>query len=344
MTYDGRVAFRTGGGRGIGFGHIRRCLSLGLALRDLGVQSLFLLDGDIEVSGIVTVEGFDALQIRIGHDLKDTIRLCKDYGTEAIVADSYTFSKSYFQSLGKAARVIVVLDDLADRELPVNIVVNGSAVAERLHYFGSQHTKYLLGPEYILLRPEFAQLPPRAIENQVRSVLTTVGGSDPSNLTVRLMRWVNRTLGSIRQDVVVGPLFDNLESLRGEIETLGGSIILHKNPENMRNLMLSADLALCGGGQTAYELAATGTPAIAIRTAKNQTVNLEGLSICGSLIWVGDVSDADLEVKVTDVLKEMAGNASQRTTMSRAGQSLVDGQGASRVARAIQEFMGFAHL
>jgi len=335
MTYDGRVAFRTGGGRRIGLGHVRRCLSLALALQNLGAQSLFLLDGDPEVCGLAAAEGFDAIRIRPEHDLEDTIRQCRDCRAGVIVADSYSLSASYFRELTKAVHVVAVLDDLADRELSVNLVINGSAGAERLRYRGGQQTKYLLGPQYILLRPEFAKVPTRAIADRVGRVLITVGGSDPNDLTVRLMQWTAKTLGSVQQDVVVGPLFENLEVLKAKVGTFDGSIVLHENRHDMRSLMLAADLALCGGGQTTYELAATGTPAIAVRTAENQTVNLEGLSAAGSLAWVGDANDADLEAKMTRELKALARDASRRTAMSRLGRALVDGQGATRVARAL---------
>lgn len=337
MTYAVRVAFRTGGGRGIGLGHVRRCLSLALALRDLGAQSLFLLDGDPEVGELVAAAGYESMRIRPEHDLEDSIRRCKDYRVDVIVADSYSLTASYLQQLREAARFVVALDDLADRELPVNLVINGSAGAERLRYRGGQQTKYLLGPQYILLRQEFAKSPTRAIVDRIGRILITVGGSDPNNLTVRLMQWTAKTLGPVQQDVVVGPLFQQANAVRTEARASSGSITLHDNPENMRTLMLSADLALCGGGQTIYELAVTGTPAIAVRMAGNQTVNLEGLSAVGSLLWAGDANDADLETKVTRALKTLAGDASRRATMSRLGRALVDGQGSARVARALLE-------
>lgn len=343
MTHVGRVAFRTGGGRHVGLGHVRRCLSLAAALRAQGATSLFLLDGDPEVCGLAAAEGVDTVRLRPDHDLEDTVRRCRDLNVDAIVADSYALSPSYFRTLDDAARVVAVLDDLADRELPVTLVVNGAVGAETLRYRGGQQTKYLLGPRYLLLRPEFAASPARSVADRVRRVLITVGGSDPHGLTVRLMRWVADTLSSVKQDVVVGPLFENAEAVRKAAKAWPETVTLHDNPKDMRSLMLSADLALCGGGQTIYELAATGTPAIAVRTAENQTVNLKGLSAAGSLMWVGDASDAELEAKVMRELSPLAGDASRRIAMSRQGRVLVDGQGATRVAHAILDLTTDAH-
>src|SRR2546428_7754394 len=101
--------------------------------------------------------------------------------------------------------------------------------------------------------------------------------------------------------------------------------------------MLRCDVAVTGGGQTTYELAATGTPAIAIKMADNQTGNVRGLSVRGTLVWVGDADDSDLEGKVTGALKDLANDKCKRDDMSRAGRALVDGLGTERVARAILE-------
>jgi len=335
MTHAVRVAFRTGGGRRIGLGHVRRCLSLALALRGLGVQSLFLLDGDSDVCEVVAAAGCEPRRIRPEYDAEDTIRECRDYGADVMVADSYAFSTPYVLGLGEAVRVVAVFDDLADRDLPVNLVINGSAGAEQLRYCGVAQTAYLLGPQYIVLRPEFAVMPARTIADRVERVVITVGGSDPNNLTVQLMQWATRALGPVMQDVVVGPLFENREAIQAEADIAVGAVVLHEDPQNMRRLMLDTDLALCGGGQTTYELAATGTPTIAIRIAENQTVNLKGLSASGSLIWAGNANDADLEAKVARELKALAGDAARRAAMSQQGRMLVDGQGAVRVAGAI---------
>jgi len=316
-------------------GHIRRCLSLALALRDLGARCLFLLDGDPEVCDLAAAEGFDAIRIRPEHDPEDTISQCKNQDVAVMVADSYAPSTEYFLEVGKTGTAVAVLDDLADRELPVHLVVNGSAGAEQLRYRSGVQTKYLLGPQYVLLRPEFAAVPVREIRNRVERVLITVGGSDPHGLTSRLMRGVADTLGPVKQDVVVGPLFEYADAVRKTAKASPEAVTLYENPKDMRALMMSADLVLCGGGQTTYELAATGTPAIAVRTALNQTVNLKGLSAAGTLVWAGDVNDADLETKVKQELKTLAGDAPRRATMSRQGRTLVDGQGAVRVAKAI---------
>jgi len=340
MTDGPRVAFRTSGGREIGLGHVRRCLSLALALRKRGTHCLFLVEGDPEACELVAAEGFAVMRVRHEDDAGEAVRQCKAHRTGIIVVDSYAFATSYFLELCEAGLMVAVVDDLADRELPVHLVVNGSAGADRLRYRGGAQTRFLLGPQYMLVRPEFAVVPVRAITDRIERVLITVGGSDPHGLTARLMRWTSDVLGPIAQDVVIGPLFENAEAVQQTAQASPETILLHENPKDMRTLMLRADLALCGGGQTSYELAATGTPSIAVRTADNQTVNLKGLSGSGILVWAGDANDADLESKIAHELKSLAGDAFRRNAMSRKARALVDGQGAGRVAQALEGLVG----
>lgn len=339
MTRPVQVAFRTSGGSDIGFGHVRRCMSLAMSLQEKGADCLFLLDGDPEVFELVLASGFQLSKIHLANDLLDTIRQCQIHNISIVVADSYEFSASYLEGLREAEFNVAVLDDLGSRDLPANLVVNGAVGAEHLPYQALATTKFLLGPRYILLRPEFLNVPLRQIKDQVGRVLVTVGGSDPHGLTECLMDCIVKSLGDVRQDVIIGPLFRHVDGIRAMAKNASKTINVHENTSNMNELMLKADMVLCGGGQTTYELAAIGTPAIAVRTAKNQTVNLSGLSHAGTLVWCGDVQDDDLSEKLIGEIKSLASDAALRKSMNQQGPSLVDGQGASRVAEVVLGLM-----
>lgn len=327
MTDAVQIIFRTTAGKQIGFGHLRRCLSLAEALRRLGAHSLFLLDGDPAALDQVA-EGFSIIPIAHEHDLG--LKQIEAAGSKAIVVDSYAFQYEQFHALAQSGTPVIAIDDLAERELPVDLVVNGSAGAEELGYPQDGKTSFLLGPQYALLRPEFAEDPHRVVAQRVKRVLITLGGSDPHYLTSKLVRWTKQALGAVHIDVVIGPLFNSEVQIEPR-----RSVTVHCNPQGMRALMLAADMALCGGGQTTYELAATGTPAVALRLAENQRENLSRLRRAGTLLWAGEAGDADLERRVTQALANLAADLPARERMSQRGRALVDGRGAARVAQAI---------
>lgn len=335
MTATPRVVFRADAGPEIGLGHARRCLTLAGALRELGVESLFVSTGDGRTREWLQASDFEVVAVEPSRDLPGTLEHCRARRVPIIVLDTPSRAPGYLTALVDAGLRVVIIDDLADHELPVDLVVNPSAGAARLPYRGGVRTRFLLGAGYALLGPAFGRAGARSVADRPRRVLVTVGGGDAADLTARLVSWTARALGAVAQDVIIGPFTARSAALQVAVDATGGRVALHEDPKDIASLMLSADLALCGGGQTTYELAATGTPALAIRLADNQTLNLTSLAEAGTLAWVGDAGDLDLGARVGSALVALAGDATRRARMSRQGQALVDGGGAGRVAHEI---------
>ncbi|PYN41188.1 MAG: UDP-2,4-diacetamido-2,4,6-trideoxy-beta-L-altropyranose hydrolase [Candidatus Rokuibacteriota bacterium] len=337
MTATPRVAFRADAGSDIGLGHARRCLTLAGALRELGVECFFVFAGDRAAREWLAASDFDVVSMESARDLAGALEHPRVRQARVFVVDSPSLGTADLARLAAAGQRVVVIDDLADHALPVDLVVNASAGAERLQYRGAPRTRFLLGPRYALLRRQFVQAGARSVSERARRILVTVGGGDPEDFTSRLVEWAVRALGAVEQDVVVGPFSGRSEALRRAVDAAGGRVALHEDPKDIASLMLAADVALCGGGQTVYELAATGTPALAIRLAENQTLNLTALAEAGTLAWVGDAGDADLEAKIGRALAGLADDPTRRARMSRQGRALVDGRGAGRVARVVAD-------
>lgn len=90
------------------------------------------------------------------------------------------------------------------------MVVNELADATTLVYSALPHTRFLLGPDYILLKEEFGQEPLRVIREPIERILISVGGSDPFDLTPRPLEWVCEEMVGVLIDVVIGPFFQNM--------------------------------------------------------------------------------------------------------------------------------------
>ena len=333
MRQPPRVVIRTEGGPAIGFGQVRRCLSLAQALRRRKAEIVFLINDDAAMRREVAALGFEAEPIATARDPHATIRRCKTLRAQVVVVDSYRFSAAWFQELMGAGWRILAIDDLQERKFPEDVtVVNCTPGAWPLAP-RTFRPHDLLGPAYALLRPEFAKPVTRRLNHPVERLLITIGGGDSHGLTPRLIDWTRCALGPIRIDVVIGPLFD--QKIVGRLNGHRDGVTCHHQPLNIRDVMLSADLAISGGGQTTYELAATGTPAIAVRLADNQTQNLKGFESAGAMVWAGDATDRRLQDKISDELKTLAQDVAERRRLGARGREMVDGRGANRVARFI---------
>jgi UDP-2,4-diacetamido-2,4,6-trideoxy-beta-L-altropyranose hydrolase len=338
MSVAAPIVIRTEGGPGIGFGHVRRCLSLAQALRANGAAVIFLANEDAVVRQAVQALAFDLKPIRVDRDPGETAAWLDELHAMAIIVDAYRFQGPWFERLAPRKHVVVMIDDLGDRQVPEDVLVVNCTPEAPASPARTSNANDFLGPRYALLRPEFAQPVRRHPRKPVEQVLVTVGGGDPHGLTPRLTALARRALPSSRIEAVIGPLFD--EVLFGRLNGLRAGVTYHRRPQDMRGLMLAADLAVSAGGQTLYELAATGTPTIAVRVADNQTRNLEGFERAGALVWAGDAADPYLEPRVANALQELAGDAARRTQLGVNGRWMVDGRGAERVAAVILSRLG----
>jgi len=303
-----------------------------------GAAIRFVVNDDVTVLGILRHHGIEAVGVPSGEieNLRRTARLASEWGGRALIVDSYDVTGACLATLDGVT--VIVIDDLADRDLPVDLVINGGADASDLVYRVAADTRLLLGPRYSLLREEFGLGATREIRQAPQRVLITVGGEDEFALTPRLVAWTRQVLGMAVIDVVIGPFFTaetTVEMARMAREDR--RIAVHEAPEGMRDLMLGCDIAVTGGGQTAYELAATGTPAVAITIADNQVGGVRALAAAGVLACAGNSGDPDLAERMQTVLRELAARSLERRAMSEAARRLVDGRGTARAAQAILE-------
>ena len=307
----------TEGGSAIGLGHIRRCLTLAAALKRSAIDVVFRVAGGEAAELLVRDAGFPVEPYGDPASVDEMAALDAD----AVLIDSYRATEQVFRACHATT---IVMDDLANRALPVDMVINTTIGAERLDY--DTRGVLLLGPRYALLRPEFEDVPQRTIHPHIERVMITLGGSDHGTLASDIVRSCIEALPDATIEVVIGPFFERLDLLRA----LRERVVLLERP-HMRDLMLRADLAISSGGQTLFELAATGTPTIAITTADNQVQHARDFAAAGTLVLMerGGLAAAFERVRATAV----------RAEMSERGRALVDGGGAQRTASAIVELL-----
>jgi spore coat polysaccharide biosynthesis predicted glycosyltransferase SpsG len=157
-------------------------------------------------------------------------------------------------------------------------------------------------------------------------VLVTVGGEDVHGLLRPLMRTARRAFSGARVVGVCGTRSSD-SSVEDDIRYA---------PADYADLVGSADVIVCGGGQTLVEAAATGTPAAALVLGDDQRPQLRAVARAGACVEAGSW-DAAAEVRERQLESALSSlcDPAARKRMSRNGRALVDGLGAGRVAEAI---------
>ena len=340
------VLFRVDSSLEIGLGHLQRCLSLALALRHFDTTCFFLTNKEAVVTDRVKRFGFkgwtlDTIESWSTDDVAQTSKIADLEDCDAIVVDSDYEGADYLGQLRSAGLLVCAIEDLVPHSFPCQLVVNGDMHAHKLPYESSSgDTLFLLGPNYAVLRPEYWELPPRTVSSVAKNILVTLGGSDTHNLMPRILESLKDLPATFRIASIVGPFFKSSHEVESATKRARNPIQLVYSPDSLCSLMLEADIAVSAGGQTLYELACTGCPTIAVRIAPNQDRQLQVFEESGFIRIAGHGEDDSVIDAIVDAVFSLLQDRQARRSMSAAGQRLIDGQGALRVAQNILESIG----
>lgn len=355
-----RVAIRTDASDAIGTGHLVRCLTLADALQVAGHQCHFVLrdhpgcsrewvaergyslsllpppdgdhDGDLPHSAwLGTSQQCDA---------KQTIDEIGE-GWDWIVVDHYALDRRWEDAVRSATRCIMAIDDLADRQHAIDLLVDQNLQVGPDRYAGlAEHAVQLVGPDYALLRAEFPRLrqgrcEPRVIAREPR-VLIYFGGIDADGATMLAIEAITcADLGGVRVDVVVGTRNPHLPAIRATCAR-DPRFRLHEGGADMAELMTRAWLSIGASGATSWERCCLGLPTILLTLAENQRPAATALAREPAALWLGDLSNVTVDL-VAGTLKLLAQSPDLHLTMARRGMALIDGLGTARVRQAMEK-------
>jgi len=326
-----------------GTGHVMRCLALVQAWSERGGAAVFLSHCDNQaLRDRIHAAGAEFLplapELSAEDDLEATISSLALLDSSVVVLDGYHFDVNYQSELRAGGHRLMVIDDTV--RLPfydTDILLNQNLGAARLEYNCHCGTARLLGPSYALLRREFRSWRSRLdkVPETARKILVTLGGSDPDNVTCKVIQAL-RTLDhdGIRIRVVAGPANPHIDELRDAALGFPGELELLPEVSDMASLMSWADLAVTGAGGTCWELACVGLPAVLLVIAENQRASAAELGAAGLVVNLGWHADVSVECLANEI-DGLIDASSRRSRMSRRGKALVDGHGADRVAATL---------
>jgi spore coat polysaccharide biosynthesis predicted glycosyltransferase SpsG len=135
---------------------------------------------------------------------------------------------------------------------------------------------------------------------------------------------------------VAGPAFSFRAALDDVCRSLGRHvrIVDEASGEHIADLMLAADVVLCSGGMSVYEIAALGTPGIVLAQNAREDGRMRAFARHGTIEYLGlgtDVADDRLR----DATLGLLADVERRRGMSGRGRALVDGFGAARAAEVV---------
>lgn len=366
------MAFRADASLQIGTGHVMRCLTLADVLCARGAECIFICRPHSgHLIDLIAFRGYKVLTLppleegryfkrkATAHahwlgtdwfsDARDTQQVLAEHmetmRLDWLVIDHYALECDWERVMRSSAKHLMIIDDLADRMHDCDLLLDQNLGRSSRDYMGllSQGTPVLIGPQYALLRSEFAALRSQSLARRMQNaklehLLISMGGVDKDNVTANVLVAL-KTCGlslALRITVVMGPHAPWLGQIHALAKQMPLPTHVLSGVSNMAQLMAESDLAIGAVGGSAWERCCLGLPSIVMVLAENQESGAKALQNAGGAIVLErsqQVVDALRQFQSARAAKELLGK------LSTAAAAVTDGKGCDRAAVKMMELM-----
>ena len=344
-----KLFIRADGSRALGFGHLMRCHALAQEAGRRGIDVCFLTrPSDRTGFAKLTALGERAVPLAGPEDPRSDLvaslgamRLGTgddNLRSALLVTDHNGLDAAWIRGAREAGPIVVSLNDLPRIRYSSHLVVNGNLGADKLPYETEPGVRLLLGPAYFFFRDEF--LAPGLVRTDqpevARRVVVTLGAGDPRNATRQVLEALEGAGEALEITLVVGGAYEHLESLEGAAARSRHRVTIARDLAATARVFAGADLAVCAGGSTAYEMAILGVPAVVLILSETQANAALALDAEGVMLCAGAPSSA----RILDAVESLRRDGKRRREMAERGKALFDGLGRARVLQEAEALSG----
>ncbi|MCA0978732.1 UDP-2,4-diacetamido-2,4,6-trideoxy-beta-L-altropyranose hydrolase [Qipengyuania flava] len=359
------IVFRTDASLEIGTGHVMRCLTLADGLRERGARALFITrEHRGHLVGQIVDRGHEVgvlppppdlrltldeetthaawLGVDWSEDARQTLNLLAGKRANWLVVDHYALDRRWEQTLRPTCEQLMVMDDLADRPHDCDVLLDpslGRAAADYSNHIFTD-ADVLTGPDYALLRPEFADLRAESLKRReqpsLKHLLVTMGGVDRTNATASVLDAIDACSlpDNVKITVVLGPHAPWLADIEKRSESMRFRVSVRSAVIDMASLMTASDLAIGAAGSTSWERFCLGVPTLQFVLAENQIECARAFAERGAVI--GFDLTQDFKTKFVSSVNEL--DAARLRSMAQSAAEICDGHGVQRVLEAMLVF------
>lgn len=354
------IVFRVDAAFHIGTGHLQRCLTLAKELQSIGYVTIFvmipfdrtfidlvkrqnievLLMTNVNLDNVCTHDSGQWLGKSQLEDAEEYLSLLDTIEVYCCIVDHYSIDTVWETIVRTKIKRLMVIDDLANRLHECDLLLDqnywNNYLSRYNNYVGNSCIK-LLGPQYSMLRNEFRELRSRApiVSSDLPKILINFGGVGDYNLLAKFSRVLPCFIEKYNFTIITGKLsYQNFLYLEDSIKSSGIEIM--ENTENMADLMFESNYAFGACGSTVWERFCLGLNSSLVEVATNQHELLQFLSTESLVHFLGSsisITEDDIYNSISNLNLE----SSKNSTRKRKIMSLVDGNGAKRVAQKIKE-------
>lgn len=253
-----KIFFRAEGNSEKGLGHIVRCLSVVEMVKDEFDCSMIVNNTDDRVLHFIK-QTCSVNDIKVNSISEEFVALGKLLNAKDIfVFDGYSFDSHYQKSVKKLIKKMVAIDDLADKKFEADIIINHGDIKVLPPYQTTSGTKIYSGFDYLIVRAEFLN----AVKNKrkvsaINTVFICMGGADPFNITVKVLKASLQCTFLQKIVVVTGSVYNYKNDLKALISASKNKIINHienANAEQIVNSIGESQIAISTASSISLEI------------------------------------------------------------------------------------------
>ena len=262
-----KILFVVEGFEEIGLGHIYRTLTLAYKFIDHDVQFAVSARSNLGKSKI------DASNFKyaIYESETDIYNIIKKEKIDIVINDLLDTSDDYIKRLKELDLKVINFEDLGTGIQYADIVIND------LYHKSNELSNCYWGSEYFCVRDEFLLAQPSKFNSVVKEVLVMFGGTDPANLTKKVLDAVKLIENqSIHFTFILGFGYKDKQLIIDEVEKLNLHVSIVCDVKHMTEYMQKADLAISSQGRSMYELAIMQVPTILLAQHEREALHTFG--------------------------------------------------------------------
>lgn len=301
-----------------GAGHLFRAMVLAQQLKQLGNRVHVVVNDCIQAIERLAAAGIECLVAPVGSGQGWERELATAHGVQVWINDRLNTDLVHANDVKALGIRLVTFDDYGEGAQLADLNICSLAGDDTVKIPGH---KVLTGEAWLVLPPGLSQY--RRQRTVYRRLLVTMGGSDTYGVTLRIVRLLLQA--GRAATVITGPLFACRDELRELVECT--NIVVCSDVPDLGTYFHDCDLAITGGGLTAFEAAATGLPLIVVANERHEIPTARRLVDLGCACFAGFHQELD-ESTLLAVPKNLA-------AMSAAGMDNIPLDGAQRVCSEI---------
>ena len=328
------VLFLCRGSLDNGIGHVTRSRTVAKAMHNIGRVTLAAI-GDDYVDNLLMGHGVDYTVLSRDDEVMPFV---KSIAPDVVIFDLTFIDPVQFASIA-SGRLTVSLSPVFNCIAEVDMLFHRTDAVDPGWEFAPDRPVVRKGLDYAVVSDHCHCIEEsvywQSIKSDNLSIAVTMGGTDASNKTFRVLETIKEMTDPLLIWALLGEGYSHsYEKLVDRIKGSRHEVILAKTTHSMWRILNTCSLAIVAGGTTTYEAAYVGLPSLNMLDSPRQRFLIRELVDRGVCTCLGDTFDESL-AELNPTLTRLNRYREELFAMHLHSRGLIDGRAAARIADEI---------